>query len=66
MSYFKYELERGGCSMYTPADLTWLQRLSYRLQGYKVTELTEEWWAKQREKYGTARKTTVHLEIHHK
>lgn len=48
MSYFKYELERGGGFMYTPDDLTWFQRLLYRLQGYKVTKLTEEWFEKQR------------------
>ena len=63
MGYFKYELERGGGSMYIPDDLTWTQRLLYRLRGYKVTQLTDEWWAKQRAKYNTAQKTMVHLEI---
>lgn len=49
--------------MYTPDDLTWIQRLLYRLQGYKVTKLTEKWWAKQRAKYNTLQNTTVRLEI---
>lgn len=63
MSYFKYELQRGGFSTYTPEDLTWFQRLLYRLRGYKVTELTDEWWEACRKKYGTAKETIVHFEI---
>lgn len=63
MGYFKYELERGGGSMYTPDDLNWLQRMLYRLQGYKVTKLTEEWWEAQRAKYDTGKQTIVHIEV---
>lgn len=38
-NYFKYELQRGGGSMFTPRDLTWLERMKYRLKGYKVIKL---------------------------
>lgn len=39
MNYFKYKLERGGGSMYTPRDLNWFERMKYRFKGYKVTKL---------------------------
>lgn len=39
MNEFKYELKRGGSYMYTSKNLTWLERLMYRLKGYKVIRL---------------------------
>lgn len=38
-SYFKYRLQRGVGSMYTPRDLNWFERLKYRFKGYKVTKM---------------------------
>jgi hypothetical protein len=39
MNEFKYELRRGKGSMFTQRDLTWFERLKYRLRGFKVIKL---------------------------
>lgn len=41
---FKYELRRGGGSMFTPRDLTWFEKMVYRLKGYKIIKMTDEYW----------------------
>ncbi len=38
-NYFKYELQRGSGSMFTPRDLTWFERFIYRLKGYKIIKM---------------------------
>lgn len=42
MGYFKYELQRDGCSMLIPEELNWFQRLWYRIKCYKVIKLTDD------------------------
>lgn len=39
MNSFKYKLQRGGSSMFTCRNLTWLERMLYRFKGYKVIKL---------------------------
>lgn len=39
MGYFKYRLDRGGGSMYTPRSLNWFEKLMYLLKGYRVYKL---------------------------
>lgn len=63
MGYFKYELQRGGGYMYTPDDLTWFERLLYRLQGYKVITTTDEYWKALEEKYDTPKETNINVEF---
>lgn len=40
MCSFKYELRKGEGTMLTSRNLTWFERLKYRLKGYKVIKLT--------------------------
>lgn len=42
MGYFKYELQRGGGSLFIPDELNWFQRLWYRIKCYKVIKLTDD------------------------
>lgn len=46
MNGFKYELEKNGWSMYTTENLTPFKRFMYRLRGYKVSEMTDDFWKK--------------------
>ena len=39
MCTYKYELRKGNGSMLTSKRLTWLERLKYRLKGYKIIKL---------------------------
>lgn len=39
MNSFKYKLEKGKGSIFTCKNLTWFEKLKYRLKGYKVTKL---------------------------
>lgn len=39
MGYFKYRLDRGCGSMYTPRNLNWFEKLKYLLKGYRVYKL---------------------------
>lgn len=61
-NYFKYELQRGGGYLYTPENLTWFERFVYRLKGYKVVKITDDFFDDVR---NDNKKTTVHLEIKH-
>ena len=61
-NYFKYELQRGGGSLFTPRDLTWFERLLYRLRGYKVIKMDDEYW--KAHPVDNNKKTTVSLEFH--
>lgn len=45
MSYFKYVLTRGGGDLFLPDNLTWIQRLIYRLKGYSIISY-EKWESK--------------------
>ena len=36
---FKYELRRSKGSIFTCIDLTWIERMKYRLRGFKVIKL---------------------------
>lgn len=38
-SYFKYEIRRGGGSIFTTANLDWFDKLMYWLKGYEVIKL---------------------------
>lgn len=58
-NYFKYELRRGGGSLFTPRDLTWFERLVYRLKCYKVIKITDDYF----DRYDDGRKTTVTVEF---
>lgn len=60
-NYFKYELQRGGGSMFTCRNLTWLERMMYRLKGYKVIKMNEKYW--KANPVDNNKKTTVSLEI---
>lgn len=60
-NYFKYELQRGGGSMFTPRDLTWFERLVYRLKCYKVIKMDEEYWMAH--PVDNSKKTIVSLKI---
>ena len=65
-NYFKYELQRGGGSLFTPRDLTWFERLAYRLKGYKVIEMDTKYWKAWRDRLGDdidKKKTTVDIKI---
>ena len=59
-NYFKYELQRGGGSAFTPENLTWFQRFLYRLRGYKVIKITDDYFDKY---INDKKKTAVRLEI---
>ena len=48
MGYFKYELQRGGGSMFISDELNWFQKLVYWINGYKVIKLTDDKDIKQR------------------
>ncbi len=61
MSYFKYKIQRGGGSMYTPVDLNWFERLMYRLKGCKVIKTDDDYW--KAHPSDDNKKTTVRLEI---
>lgn len=39
MNHFKYELQKGGGSLFTCRNLNWFERLKYRVKGYKVIKL---------------------------
>ena len=39
MNHFKYELNRGNGSIYTPRNLNWFERFRYKLKGYKVIKI---------------------------
>ena len=39
MNEFKYVVSKGRGSLFTQRNLTWLERLMYRLKGYKVTKI---------------------------
>jgi hypothetical protein len=60
-NYFKYELQRGGGSLFTPRDLTWFERLAYRLKCYKVIKMDEEYWMAH--PVDNSKKTIVSLKI---
>ena len=60
-NYFKYELQRGGGSLFTPVDLNWFERFMYRLKGYKVIKMDDEYW--RANPVDNSKKTTVSLEI---
>lgn len=59
-NYFKYELQRGGGSMFTPRDLTWFERLVYRLKCYKVIKITDDYFDTF---VDAAKKTNVDIKI---
>lgn len=39
MNAFKYEIKREKCSTFTCRNLTWIERLKYRIKGYEVIKL---------------------------
>jgi hypothetical protein len=39
MSDFKYILKRNRGSIFTQRNLTWFERLKYRLKGYKIIKM---------------------------
>ncbi len=47
-NYFKYKIQRGGGSLFTPVDLNWFERLMYRLRGCKVIKMDDEYWKGRR------------------
>ena len=59
--YFKYKLESGGGSMYTPRDLNWIERFTYRLKGYRVVRIDEKYW--KAHPVDNSKKTIVTLQI---
>lgn len=38
-NYFKYRLEKDNGSISTPINLSWFERLKYRIKGYKVIKM---------------------------
>lgn len=58
--YFKYHLQRGGGDVFTPEDLNWFKRLTYRLRGYRVTKITDTYFD---DYINDGKETTVTLEI---
>ena len=38
-NYFKYRLEKGNGSISTPRNLSWFDRMKYRIKGYKVIKV---------------------------
>lgn len=39
MKYFKYELQRGGSSLFVPYELNWFQKMLWRIKGYKIIKI---------------------------
>lgn len=60
-NYFKYEIQRGGGSLFTPVDLNWFERFMYRLKGCKVIKMDDEYW--KAHPVDNNKKTTVSLEF---
>ena len=60
-NYFKYEIQRGGGSLFTPRDLNWFERFMYKLKGCNVIKMNEEYW--KAHPIDNSKKTTVSLEV---
>lgn len=40
MGDYKYKLQKGNGTMWTPRDLNWFEKLRYRLKGYTIIKLS--------------------------
>lgn len=57
---FIYEIQRGGGSLFIFRELSWFEKMKYRLTGHKVIKITPE---ELKAYCDDGKKTTVGLEI---